>query len=105
MSVSTFYQNSVFFYILGISIKKWPLRGLTNHLSYKNIYCAICNGVDPYYEMNLYDQEWIGSEETRNSSIPAVEWWPAEINCSSDAIEEYLRYEPSHTDLINLISR
>ena len=55
--------------------------------------------------MNLYDQEWIGSEETRNASIPAVEWWPAEINCSSDAIEEYLRYEPSHTDLINLISR
>ena len=81
--------TSSFRVILDISIKKWPLRGLINHLSYKNIYCAICNGIDPYHEMNLYDQEWIGSE----------------INCSSDAIEEYLRYEPSHTDLINLISR
>ncbi|XP_067950274.1 uncharacterized protein [Watersipora subatra] len=88
-----------------ISIKKWPLRERVNHLVYKNIYCAMCNGVDPYDEFDLQAQNWVDGSDERNSSISKVEWWPAKIECPKDSIQSYLEDSPDHQKLIAFITR
>ena len=93
------------FNVLDISIKRWPVRGRVNHLVYKNIYCAMCNGVDPYDNVDLQAQTWFGRSDEINSPIPRVEWWPAKIECPNDSIDSYLEDNPDHTKMVNFIAR
>ena len=86
-----------------MSLKRWPVRGVTNHLVYKNIYCAMCNGINPYNRVNFSHQNWIGSDKKRNGISPVVEWYPAKIECAESAIDSYLTNEPTHKKLIDLI--
>ncbi|XP_067950286.1 uncharacterized protein [Watersipora subatra] len=86
-----------------ISIKRWPVRGKVNHLVYKNIYCAICNGVDPYDELDLQAQTFHGNLDDGGSLVSRVEWWPAKIECPKDSIEKYLEDSPNHQKLVDFI--
>lgn len=78
------------------------MRGTANHLIYKNVYCAICNGVDPLTKIDLRDQNWVGSGSKRRQ-ISTMEWWPGKIECTSSAIETYLDDNPDHEKLLDLI--
>ncbi|XP_067950285.1 uncharacterized protein [Watersipora subatra] len=88
-----------------ISIKRWPVCGRVNHLVYKSIYYAICNGVDTYDDVDLQAQTWFGRPEEKNTTISRVEWWPAKVECAKDSIEEYLENSPDHQKLVNFIIR
>ncbi|KAF6038340.1 hypothetical protein EB796_003358 [Bugula neritina] len=73
-----------------LSLKRWPVRGLVNHLTYKNVFCAMCNGIDPQASVRFSDQIWFGDPNKINDSVSTMEWWPAKVECSAEAIEEYL---------------
>ena len=76
-----------------------------NHLSYKNIFCAVCNGVDVATPLDLSAN---GSGITYNGADPPsdltpVAWWPAKVFCSQYYIDRYLNNTPSHEQLILMI--
>ena len=88
-----------------MSLRRWPVRGVTNHLIYKNIYCAMCNGIDPQQDLNLTKFEWYVDEDLPNRTMHQVEWWPAKIHCPLSEIEAYRDNQPTHTKLTKLIRR
>ena len=65
----------------------------------------MCNGVDPYDELDLQAQNWVDRSDERNSSISKVEWWPAKIECPKDSIQSYLEDSPDHQKMIAFITR
>jgi len=86
-----------------LSLKRWPVRGLVNHLTYKNVFCAMCNGIDPQASVRFSDQMWFGDPNKINDSVSTMEWWPAKVECDAEAIEEYLSSDTDHKRLITLV--
>ena len=98
-------------YILDISLSRWPVRGVINRLMYKNIYCALCNGVsanldhqrgteDPWYEYITAYGDWPDYDETM---VDIVEWLPAIVRCPNHTIQHYVENKPMHSKMISLI--
>ena len=87
--------------ILDLELEAWPLTSTVNQLAYKNVYCAMCHGLDPTKDINLQDTY----PEEQNITIPAVEWWASKIKCDLKSITSYLERQPDHTKLMRLIRR
>ena len=89
-----------------MSLENWPVDGALNRLTYKNVYCAMCNGVDVtnnldavgYKIVPIYDKKIF-------RRVVSVEWWPAKVFCPPLEIEQYLNYTPKHEHLITLINQ
>jgi len=74
-----------------------------NHLIYKNVFCALCNGIDPQASVRFLDQIWFGDPNKIDDSVRTIEWWPAKVKCGAKAIEEYLSSNTNHKSLIALV--
>ena len=100
-----FLQISLFIFCADLSIKRWPLRGTVNHLSYKNVFCAVCNGVDVATPLDLTANVsgiiYNGADPP--SDLTPVAWWTAKVFCSQYYIDRYLNNTPSHGQLILMI--
>ena len=86
-----------------MSLRRWPVRGVTSDLIYTNVYCAMCNGIDPLTPLNLTTVKWEGAKDMSNQSVYELEWWPAKIHCPRKDIDSYIESKPSHSKLMDLI--
>lgn len=100
-----FLQLSLFMFIADLSIKRWPLRGAVNHLSYKNIFCAVCNGVDVATPLDLTANgsgiKYNGADPP--SDLTPVAWWSAKVLCPQYYIDRYLNNTSNHEHFILMI--
>jgi len=63
----------------------------------------MCNGIDPQASVQFSDQIWFGDPKKINDSVSTIEWWPAKVECDTEAIEEYLSSDTDHRSLITLV--
>jgi len=52
----------------------WKVYGTYTHVTYRNIYCAICNGA---LEYRMEEQ----------ADVPPIRFWTAEIGCDNETIQ------------------
>ena len=87
---------------------------MLNKLTYKNIFCALCNGIStslnhkkpaeqPWYKYHI-DFGYIDSV-TRyiDETVDVIEWLPVELRCDRDKIEYYVQNKPTHSALMDLV--
>ncbi|KAF6017224.1 hypothetical protein EB796_024465 [Bugula neritina] len=89
-----------------LSLERWPVRGVLNELSYKNIYCAMCNGILPqssFYLQNVWWNIGEGFRQHINDTVNKVEWWPAQVHCDAESATDYIENFPTHSKLMELI--
>ena len=88
---------------------------MINRILYKNIYCALCNGISsnlehkrergkPWHEYTPHERDVTGGNKI-NMSLDIVEWLPATIECSHEKIKDYVEMIPTHSKLVELIRR
>ena len=86
---------------------QWPVRNVETHVTYKNIFCAICNGVNITKSIEVQSPEAIDYNyiSYQKVSISVVEWWPVRLLCPELEIRKYLNNLPTHEKLIELATK
>ena len=88
-----------------MSLQNWPVDGVLNRLTYKNVYCAMCNGVDVTNNLDAVGYKMLATYDNEIWRVVSVEWWPAKIFGTPLEIERYLNNTPKHDQLIMLINQ
>ena len=88
-----------------MSLENWPVDGALNRLTYKNVYCAMCNGVDVTNNLDAVGYKMLATYDNEIWRVVSVEWWPAKVFCPPLEIERYLNNTPKHDHLITLINQ
>jgi hypothetical protein len=90
--------------VVGLELTSWPVLGSVNHILYKNVYCAICNGLHPSEQLDVEKYQDEGNIFSLPPTIPELDWLTAVVQCPPDDIISYLENKPNHNKLIQLIS-
>ena len=69
-------------------------------LTYRNVYCALCHGVDPTASIDLHEKY----NYDQNLTVSSLQWWTVKVECDRPAIIEYLENQPDHDKLMSLVS-
>lgn len=86
---------------LALELEAWPVSSTTTQLAYRNVYCAMCHGLNP-----LVKTDFKGTFHEHNyADIRSVEWWASKVMCDLQSIINYLKDQPGHAKLIQLILR
>ena len=93
---------------LDLALARWPVRNIETHVSYKNFFCAICNGVNVTKSLETLSNvtaELRNNTDQQPDRISILEWWPARVFCPEQEIEQYLHNQPGHEKLIQLVDK
>lgn len=84
-----------------LELEAWPVSSSTTQLAYKNVYCAMCHGLNPAAMVNLTET----FHSQIHTDIASVDWWVGKVVCELESITDYLKDRPDQTKLIQLIQR